>query len=99
MNPYLWCAVGAALGLIAASMMPVSGLVIRLESMGVGVFGAFIGGEFLSAMLGGKEPGDPFRMSSLALAVGGAVVMLVLLSMMRKAVGPLRPHKLPRKRN
>jgi uncharacterized membrane protein YeaQ/YmgE (transglycosylase-associated protein family) len=60
----------------------------------VGVFGAFIGGEFVADMVRGKST-EAFSMSSLGLAAAGAVVMLVLLKVMRGAVGPLRAKKSP----
>lgn len=44
-------------------------------------------------MINDKE----FRFGSLAMAVGGAVVMLGILRAMRAAVGPLRQGK-PRRR-
>ena len=38
-------------------------------------------------------PAVPFSMLALALAATGSVVMLILLAVMRKAVGPMQPHK------
>ena len=65
-----------------------------LENVIVGVFGAFIGGEFMVAMFNGKVPVDTaFHFSSLAIAIATAVVMLALLQLMRRAVGPLRSGK------
>jgi uncharacterized membrane protein YeaQ/YmgE (transglycosylase-associated protein family) len=95
MNPLIWCAVGAIAGWLAGTMMPAPGLANRVENVLVGVFGAFIGGDFLSAVLGGPMTG--FRASSLGLAVGCAVALLALLAVFRRAVGPLRPHKLRKK--
>lgn len=60
----------------------------------MGVFGAFIGGEFVADMLRGKSS-EAFSMSSVALAIAGAVVMLLVLKVMRGAVGPLRSRKRP----
>ncbi|WP_298929563.1 hypothetical protein [uncultured Ramlibacter sp.] len=65
----------------------------RVEEVLVGVFGAFIGGEFLSAMLHTKgDPAQSFALQ-LGLAVAGAVVMLTLLAWMRRSVGPMRNSK------
>jgi uncharacterized membrane protein YeaQ/YmgE (transglycosylase-associated protein family) len=97
MNPFIWCAVGAAVGWISGVFMPVNGLVNRAENMLVAVFGAFIGGEFLSTVLASGPPVTGFRVSSLALAIGASVGMLALLALMRRTVGPMRPHKVPKK--
>ena len=66
-----------------------------IENILVGVFGAFIGGDFVAAMISGSKlvNDKDFRVSSLAMAVGGAIVMLVVLRVMRGAVGPMRSSK------
>ncbi|MEO8390246.1 MAG: hypothetical protein ABI893_15985 [Polaromonas sp.] len=71
-----------------------------LENLGVGVFGAYIGGDFVASMLsGGKTTDTVFSMGSLGLAVGGAVVALGLLRLMRRAVGVQHVTKGPRRRD
>jgi uncharacterized membrane protein YeaQ/YmgE (transglycosylase-associated protein family) len=93
MNPVIWCAVGAIVGWLASVAMPVPGLVTRIETVLVGVFGAFIGGEFVAHYVGASTPTSGFTASAFLLAVGGAIALLALLGVMRKAVGPMRPHK------
>jgi uncharacterized membrane protein YeaQ/YmgE (transglycosylase-associated protein family) len=90
---YIWCAVGAVLGWLAGGLMGSRGKVQRLEEMLVGVFGAFIGGEFVAAQFRGGVPSESFTVPAFLTAIGGAVLMLVLLRMMRSFVGPLRPSK------
>ena len=90
---YIWCAVGAVLGWLAGGLMGSRGKVQRLEEMLVGVFGAFIGGEFIAAQFTGGVPSGSFTVSALLTSIAGAVLMLVLLRMMRTFVGPLRPSK------
>ncbi|MFO1261719.1 MAG: GlsB/YeaQ/YmgE family stress response membrane protein [Rhodoferax sp.] len=98
-NPYIWCLVGAAVGWLAALMMGNAGKTVMIENVLVGVFGAFIGGDFIASQLNGGVVNDTdFRIGSLGLAVGGAVVMLVLLRLMRRVVGPMRAHKTPNRR-
>ena len=93
-NSYIWCAVGAALGWAAGVMMRSGGGTLLIENMLVGVFGAFLGGDFLVSMLDGGVVNDKtFSIRSLAFAVSGAVLMLVLLRLVRSAVGPLRTGK------
>jgi uncharacterized membrane protein YeaQ/YmgE (transglycosylase-associated protein family) len=97
MNLFIWCVVGVAAGWIAGTVMRAPGLASRVENMVVAIFGAFIGGDFVAALLAGPAPATAFRPSALGLAVAGALSMLALLAVFRKAVGPMRPHKLPRK--
>jgi uncharacterized membrane protein YeaQ/YmgE (transglycosylase-associated protein family) len=61
----------------------------------VGVFGAFIGGDFVAALISGSKlvNDKDFRISSLGMAIAGAVLMLIVLRMMRGAVGPMRNSK------
>lgn len=75
--------------------MGTQGTVSRIEEVLVGVFGAFIGGEFVADMLSGGKSTGQFSMTALATAIGGAVVLLMLLRVMRKAVGPLRSSRSP----
>jgi uncharacterized membrane protein YeaQ/YmgE (transglycosylase-associated protein family) len=69
--------------------------VSRIEEVLVGVFGAFIGGEFVADMLSGGKSTGQFSMTALATGIGGAVVLLMVLRLMRKAVGPLRSSRGP----
>ena len=66
-----------------------------IENILVAVFGAFIGGDFVAAMISGSAVANDkqFRMSSLGMAIAGAVVMLIVLRLMRGAVGPMRSSK------
>jgi uncharacterized membrane protein YeaQ/YmgE (transglycosylase-associated protein family) len=93
MSPFVWCVVGAMVGWIAGVVMPAKGLVMRAENVLVGVFGAFIGGEFLGSLAAGVNPAPGFRGLSLALAIGASLGLLALLALMRRVVGPMRPHK------
>jgi uncharacterized membrane protein YeaQ/YmgE (transglycosylase-associated protein family) len=107
-NPFIWCAVGAAVGWLAGMVSAATLKTTRIEDVLVGVFGAFIGGEFIAAMLNpppvvavvanapkvvAAPVAAPFTMLGLALAIAGAVVMLVLLALMRKSVGPMGGKK------
>jgi uncharacterized membrane protein YeaQ/YmgE (transglycosylase-associated protein family) len=65
-----------------------------VENVLVGVFGAFMGGDFLvSQMNGGVVDDKVFHFSSLILAIGGAVTMLLALRLLRYVVGPVRRSK------
>lgn len=91
---------GALLGGAACLLAGSREKILILESLGVGMFGAFIGGDFVAALIShGKTNDTVFSMSSLGMAVGGAVVALGLLRLMRHAVGPQHVTKGPRRRD
>jgi uncharacterized membrane protein YeaQ/YmgE (transglycosylase-associated protein family) len=93
MNFYIWCANGAGMAWFAGGMLGSKGKVHRVEDLLVGVFGAFIGAEFVVDAFRGGPPVPGFSVGSAGMAVLGAGVMLALLKMMREAVGPLRSGK------
>ena len=80
---------------IAGIFIGSSSKVTRIEDVLVGVFGAFIGGEFVTAMLNSGKVQTTFTMTGLLNAAGGAIVLLVLLAYMRRAVGPMRSRAKP----
>lgn len=66
----------------------------RIEDVLVGVFGAFVGGSFLVAMVSGAPAPDAgFSPVSLVMAVLGGVAALLLLRLMRRVAGPLKAGK------
>ncbi|HSI55696.1 MAG: GlsB/YeaQ/YmgE family stress response membrane protein [Ramlibacter sp.] len=68
---------------------PGDGRIVMIENTLVGVFGAFIGGDFVPAMLNKGVVNDKvFNAGSLAMAIAGAVVMIIVLKLMRTLVGP-----------
>jgi uncharacterized membrane protein YeaQ/YmgE (transglycosylase-associated protein family) len=86
---------GAMVGWLAGFVMGTTGKVMRLEELVVGAFGAVIGAEVLGLALHAASPTPGFSGGGMAGAVAGAVVMLVLLKMMRTAVGPMQSRKGP----
>ena len=95
-NPILWGIAGLAVGWLATVLVPAAGATNRIESIAMALFGAYGGGSFLDR---GTGPGaESFQPAALGLAVAGAVLMLVLLSVLRRAIGPLRPHKQPKRK-
>ncbi len=92
-NPYIWCLVGGAVGWLV-SQAAGGGRALLIENVLVGVFGAFVGGDFIVSSLNGGVVNDTdFKFSSLLMALAGAVVMLLALRLMRKLVGPMRAGK------
>jgi len=92
---YVWCAIGAVVGWLFGVATAVPGKVLRLEEVAVGMFGAVIGAEVLQNVFTRGVPATGVTPVGLAAAVGGAVLLLAVLKVMRKAVGPLRPGKAP----
>jgi uncharacterized membrane protein YeaQ/YmgE (transglycosylase-associated protein family) len=78
-----WLVLGAIAGWLAGLLVDGRGFGL-LGDIVVGIVGAFIGGFVGSALLGWDITG--FNVSSLILAVVGAVILLVIL----KAVAPTR---------
>ncbi len=93
-NPFIWAAVGGLIGLLAGRFSPAGTRTVAVENIAVSIFGAFLGGDFVASMLNGGVVNDTdFKAGSLGLAVAGAILALVLLRVMRAAVGPLRPGR------
>jgi uncharacterized membrane protein YeaQ/YmgE (transglycosylase-associated protein family) len=93
-NIVIWCGVGALVGWTIGLLMQSSGHVLLVENMAVGIFGAFVGGDFVVTLLNhGVVNNKDFHIGSLAFAITGAVAMVLLLKLMRHAVGPIRAGK------
>jgi uncharacterized membrane protein YeaQ/YmgE (transglycosylase-associated protein family) len=90
---FIWCAIGALAGWLFGTMMQSRGRIQRVEEVLVGVFGSFIGAESTAAMLAQPESATGVPPAGIAGAVIGAAVLLVLLRILRGAVGPLRNSK------
>ena len=77
-----WIVMGLIVGLLAKFIMPVKdpgGIIITIL---IGIAGAFVGG-FIGSLLGlGAVTG--FNIGSFLLAIGGAVLLLVLYSVIKK---------------
>ena len=80
----VWGAIGAVLGWLASGLVLDRSGEARIEYVAAGIFGAFIGGEFLVAMFTGQPPG--ITVISLAAAVAVSVIMLLLLTGLRKLI-------------
>ncbi|MES3000631.1 MAG: hypothetical protein V4787_08055 [Pseudomonadota bacterium] len=62
-----------------------------VENILVGVFGAFVGGDFIVSMMNKGVVNDKdFHIGSLGMAVAGAVVMVAALALMRGKVGQIK---------
>ena len=84
---------GAAVGLAVGMMVSKGTKTELVESILVGIFGSFIGAEFIANQVRAPGGGPSGFGIQIALAVVTAVAMLALLWLMRKAVGPLKQGK------
>jgi uncharacterized membrane protein YeaQ/YmgE (transglycosylase-associated protein family) len=91
---------GVLIGWLSTRMMTAATPTAVIENVLVGMFGAFIGGDFVAAQFNAGVVTTQFTIGGLMFAVIGAIVILLLLKLMRKLVGPQRNSKsVARKRN
>lgn len=86
MNFIIWLIVGAIVGWVANSLMGTrDGLLINII---VGIVGAFVAGIVLTPLLGiGTINQNNFSLPAMLVSVGGAVILLAVLSFFRRRGG------------
>jgi uncharacterized membrane protein YeaQ/YmgE (transglycosylase-associated protein family) len=86
MNFIIWLIVGAIVGWVANSLMGTrEGLLINII---VGIVGAFVAGIVLTPLLGiGTINQNNFSLPAMLVSVGGAVILLAVLSLFRRRGG------------
>lgn len=83
MGILLWVLFGLIAGVIAKFIMPGKGPGGIVVTIILGIVGAVVGG-FISTQLGFGDISG-FDVRSMAIAVGGAVLLLLIYGMVRKA--------------
>lgn len=83
MGVLLWVLFGLIAGVIAKFIMPGRGPGGIVVTIILGILGAVVGG-FISTQLGFGDISG-FDVRSMAIAVGGAVLLLLIYGMVRKA--------------
>jgi uncharacterized membrane protein YeaQ/YmgE (transglycosylase-associated protein family) len=83
MNIILWIIFGALAGWIASMIMGANARMGALANIVVGIVGAIIGG-FLMTNVFGAQGVTGFNLMSLLVAIGGAVVLLFLVGLVRR---------------
>ncbi|MCI0550909.1 MAG: GlsB/YeaQ/YmgE family stress response membrane protein [Anaerolineae bacterium] len=78
-----WIIFGAIAGWLASIIMGTNRQMGALANIVVGILGAFIGG-FLMTNVFGVQGVTGFNITSLLVAIGGAVVLLFLVGMVRR---------------
>ena len=84
MNFIVWIIFGALAGWIASMIMGKNAQMGALANIVVGILGALIGG-FLMTNVFGAQGVTGFNLTSLLVAVAGAVVLLFLVGMVRRS--------------
>jgi uncharacterized membrane protein YeaQ/YmgE (transglycosylase-associated protein family) len=79
-----WIIFGALAGWVASMIMGTNRRQGCLLDIVVGVVGAFIGG-FMVEVLTGRNFNTRFNLSSFIVAVIGAVILLLILNLLRRA--------------
>jgi uncharacterized membrane protein YeaQ/YmgE (transglycosylase-associated protein family) len=83
MNLILWIIFGALAGWIASLIMKTDAEQGALANIGVGIVGAMIGG-FLMSLFGGSGV-TGFNLYSLLVAILGAILLIWIIKMFRRA--------------
>jgi uncharacterized membrane protein YeaQ/YmgE (transglycosylase-associated protein family) len=83
MNIILWIIFGALAGWIASMIMGANARMGALANIVVGIVGAIIGG-FLMTNVFGAQGVTGFNLTSLLVAIGGAVILLFLVGLVRR---------------
>ncbi|MDX9863685.1 MAG: GlsB/YeaQ/YmgE family stress response membrane protein [Anaerolineaceae bacterium] len=81
-NILVWIIVGALAGWIASKIMRRDAQMGAVANIVVGIVGALIGGFIMNAI--GASGFTGFNLYSLLVAIGGAVVLLFLIGLVRR---------------
>lgn len=87
MNIIMWLFVGGLVGWIASLVMRTDAQQGIMLNIVVGIAGAFLGGWFISPLVGGAtvNQGD-WSAVGLLVSIGGAVVLLAIVNLFRRNV-------------
>lgn len=84
MSIVIWIIVGALAGWIASMIMKTDAEMGALANIVVGIIGAFLGGWIIS-LFGAAPAAGQLNIPSIPTAILGAVVLLAVLKMFRRA--------------
>lgn len=85
MNFIIWLVVGGVLGWIASLVMRTDGQQGILLNVIVGIIGALIAGFVIAPLLGtGTINSNDFTISGLLVSLGGAIVLLAIVNLVRR---------------
>jgi uncharacterized membrane protein YeaQ/YmgE (transglycosylase-associated protein family) len=82
-NIVFWIVLGALAGWIASIIMGRNAQMGAVANIVVGIIGAFIGGFIMNSLGGPGVTG--FNLYSILVAIGGAIVLLFIVGLFRRA--------------
>ena len=83
MNFIIWILVGALVGWLASIIMKTNQSQGAILNIIVGIVGAMVGGWLISPLLGIPTINQSISLGSIAVSVGGAVILLALVKLLR----------------
>ncbi|MDF3020893.1 MAG: GlsB/YeaQ/YmgE family stress response rane protein [Steroidobacteraceae bacterium] len=85
MNVVIWLVVGGLVGWVASLLMRTDARQGVVMNVVVGIVGALLGGWILSPLVGGGTINQAdFSVLGLLVSLGGAVVLLAIVNLVRK---------------
>lgn len=91
MNIILWIILGALAGWIASMIVGKNREMGAIANILTGIIGAAVGGWIADALGIGAISG--FNLGSLLIAIAGSVVLLVVINLIRRALGKQTAEK------
>ncbi len=84
-NFLVWIIVGGIIGWVASMIMKTDAQQGPLLNIVVGIVGAFLAGLFLTPLFGtGTINQDNFSVPALLLSLGGAIILLAIVNLLRR---------------
>jgi uncharacterized membrane protein YeaQ/YmgE (transglycosylase-associated protein family) len=85
MNFIIWLIVGGLIGWVASMIMRTDAQQGIFLNIAVGIVGAFLGGLLLAPLFGvGTINDSNFSLGSLLVSLGGAVILLAIVNLIRR---------------
>lgn len=83
----IWILVGALVGWIASMIMKTDAQQGTILNILVGIVGAFVGGYFISPLVGIPTINEnPINIPSILVSIVGAVIVIAIWNLLRKGV-------------
>ncbi len=85
MNFIIWLVVGGLIGWVASMIMRTDGQQGVILNVVVGIVGAFLGGWFISPLVGvGTINQGAFSVGALVVSLIGAIILLAIVNLVRR---------------